>query len=186
VHHRRAQAPSGLCERLDDCLGAIEVPVIRAEADACDSLDAKSRNELGCFLRGREARGHADRVLHRNICAETLEGLRLMRDEGVAATTEHRIDPRLEPLLEASVEGERVASHHAVEPSAPLLPHASRLNSRGAGADALALVHDDASGSSLGEMERNRQTRDSGPDDRDVAGQGISRVRAVAPGAREA
>jgi len=47
------------------------------------------------------------------------------------------------------------------------------VDSRGAGADALPLVHDDAPGVPLGQMEGNGETCDPGADDCDVAGQGL-------------
>ena len=99
-----------------------------------------------------------------------------MSDEDVAAGTEPRIHARAQPLLELRVERKGVAGHQAVEPSAPLLAHATWLHSRGSGTDPVPFVYDDAPDVALREMERNGEACDAGADDCDVAGQRKGRV----------
>ena len=72
------------------------------------------------------------------------------------------------------VETHRLAREQAIDPGAPLLPDAPRLNARGARPDPGAVQHRDRR-AALREVERDREADDAGADDHDV------RPRAHAP-----
>ena len=74
----------------------------------------------------------------------------------------------MSPNLGQSLErAHRFAREQAVDPRAPLLSDASRLNARGARADSGAIEHRDRR-AALREVARDRQPDDAGADDHDV------------------
>ncbi len=59
-----------LAECLDDALGLVEVPVLRAEGRTVDAFGNEPWDELGCLLAGDESRWNPELVLERDVLLE--------------------------------------------------------------------------------------------------------------------
>src|SRR5207244_11696621 len=109
----------------------------------------------------------AELVLELDRPRELLEVGPRVRDEEVAARREARPQPGPEPLAQIAVGAERLAGHLAVDPCAPLLADAARLDAGCLRRDSAPLEHDDLE-AALGEVVRDGEADHARADDRDV------------------